>query len=672
MEVPREVLSPGFLVILASLLAAASGLPLVFRILSLRSGQRFSAAAMTVAAALASAGAAWHLASGGEERYSLAWNLPFGPCEIALDPLSALFLFPIFVVPACGAVYALGYWPAEEHPGNVRKLSFFYGLLCASMAWVTLARGAVPFLVGWEVMALSAYFVLTTEDGKEEVREAGTLYMITTHTATLALFGCFSLLRAETGSFLFPAAGSLSPWGAAATAVFLTALLGFGIKAGLMPLHVWLPSAHATAPSHVSAVMSGVILKVGIYGLLRLLSFYSTAPLWWGVAVLALGTVSAVAGVAFAIAQHDLKRLLAYHSIENVGIIAMGIGTALVGRATGNGALVLLGAAGALLHVANHATFKALLFLGAGSVIHRAGTREIDRMGGLAKELPRTAAAFLVGAVAICGLPPLNGFVSEFLVYLGLFRGAVGGEGSAAAVTAVAVPSLALVGGLASACFVKVYGVVFLGESRSAGEGGGGHGAAGEGRPMTAPMAFLALVCVAVGLLPFAAAAPLERVVHSFDAAAAGGGEGLSALAPLGWLAAANLALLLLLAPLAILYLRRRSRFSPATDRTWGCGYLAPTARMQYTASSFADGIVWLFRGILRPSEHRPFVSGLAPRVARYSSHVPEAVLERVYVPALKGANERVKGIRALQGGKVQHYILYILVTLAALLSWPG
>ena len=351
--------------------------------------------------------------------------------------------------------------------------------------------------------------------------------MITTHTGTLALFALFALLRAATGDYLFPGAGSVSAGGAAATWIFAAALFGFGMKAGLMPLHVWLPSAHANAPSHVSAFMSGVILKMGIYGLVRTFSFFSGIPLWWGALVLMLGVASGIAGVAFAIGQHDLKRLLAYHSIENIGIITMGIGVALIGRAVGNPALAFFGMAGALLHVVNHATFKSLLFLAAGSVIHASGTREIDEMGGAARRLPWTSGFFLVGAIAICGLPPLNGFVSEFLIYLGLFTAATEGSGASAAFPALAAPALALIGGLAVACFVKVFGVVFLGSPRSPGAGAGDE----AGRWMLAPMAVLAAICAAIGLAPQSVAGILAAAVSASypDAATPG-----TAFAPSG------------------------------------------------------------------------------------------------------------------------------------------
>lgn len=662
------MVAPGTMMIAASFLAAFSGAPMLLPALSASKGQKLSAFALSLAALLGVGSAVAALHAGSTDAYVVPWTLPFGQAEAALDPLSALFLVPVFLVSGCCAVYGLRYRPADEHPRGARKLAFFLGLLTSAMAWTILARDGILFLVAWEIMALSAWFVLTTDDEAEPVRAAGLLYMVTTHVSTLALFALFAMIAGVSGgSFLFPAAGTLSAEGAYPAALFLVALLGFGLKAGLMPLHVWLPSAHANAPSHVSAIMSGVILKVGVYGLVRTLSFFEGVPAWWGISLLMLGVASAIAGVAFAIAQHDLKRLLAYHSIENVGIIFMGLGVATVGRATGNGALAILGMAGALLHVVNHSIFKALLFLCAGSAIHEAGSREIDRMGGLARRLPRTAAMFLVGAVAICGLPPLNGFVSELLVYLGLFRGVTGTHTAAAAFSALSAPALALVGGLAAACFVKVYGIAFLGEPRfPAFEGG--HG---EPRAMVAPMAVLALLCAAIGLAPQGAVRLVESAVLAWDPLLAAVPGGIGPLAPVRTIALLNLALVALAGAAGWAMLRRIRKGEVAHAATWGCGYLAPTARMQYTASSFGDMLVTMFEGILKPRRHEPGIEGPFPAAARrFGSHVPETVLELGYLPFLRRANEKLSGIRGMQHGMLHRYILYMFVTLAALLLW--
>ncbi len=659
----QELASPCLLIVAAALVAALSGVPLLISPPSggVR-GQRSATALMLIAACTGLTGATLTLLSAASETYQLFWSLPFGRAEIGIDPLSAWFLLPIFLIPGCASLYARGYWPAESHPGNVRRMTFFFGLMTAAMAGVVLARDAVTFLFAWEIMAISAYFLVSTEDEKREVSEAGTLYLITTHIATLGLFALFSLLNLLDGSWLFPATGALDASSPLATAVFLAALFGFGMKAGIMPLHIWLPSAHANAPSHVSAALSGVILKVGIYGLVRTLSFFHGLPLWWGCSVLLLGIVSGVAGVAFAIGQHDLKRLLAYHSIENIGIIAMGLGVALIGRTIDSPAMVLLGMAGALLHVLNHAVFKALLFMGAGSIIHASGTREIDLMGGLGRKLPATALLFGVGAVAICGLPPLNGFVSELLIYLGCFRG-VQGDGSSAAMTALAAPALALIGGLAVACFVKVYGIVFLGMARTH-EHGQGHEA---GWQMLLPMGLLALVCLAVGLFPALLAGLLENASRAFLPAGMPALQPLALLSPFGLVTLMALGLLTLMAALALWYRWRLARAPRGETITWSCGYQRPAPRIQYSASSFAQMLTGLFSFVLRQESQLPVITGPFPRASRFHSHVPEAVLELVYIPALKRLHRRFSGVRRLQGGLLQQYMLYILLTLVAL-----
>src|ERR1035437_8753333 len=354
-------------------------------------------------------------------------------------------------------------------------------------------------------MALAAFFSLSAQDDQRPVREVGYVYMVATRLATLCLIAMFAVLFVATGSFDFAASRPIGP--GAANAILILAIVGFGLKAGVMPMHVWLPGAHANAPSHVSALMSGVLIKMGIYGLVRVFSLFPHPPLWWGQLVLLFGGVSGVLGVAFAISQHDFKRLLAYHSVENIGIICMGLGVALLGRSLGNGALVALGLGGAMLHVWNHGLFKGLLFLSAGSVLHATHTREIDELGGLAKRMPWTALGFLVGAAAICGLPPLNGFISELLVYLGLFRSAALPPGSLWRSAALGAPALALVGALALVCLVKVHGAMFLGDPRSERTAG----ATESSRLILVPMAVLAGLCFVVGLLPWVVAPILDR-----------------------------------------------------------------------------------------------------------------------------------------------------------------
>lgn len=660
-----ELFTPSFLILVATLLAAISGVPLLLpRLLSAAHSQLLSIVVLLCASCCGLAGSVLTLISGRTALYELAWTLPFGPAQYGVDPLSAWFLLPIFFIPGCAALYARSYWHADRNSATVRKMTFFFGLMTASMSGVVLARDGISFLFCWEIMALSAYFLVSTEDTKPEVSAAGTLYMITTHTGTLGLFALFPLLNLLTGSWLFPAAASLPAASGSSTALFLLALFAFGLKAGIMPLHIWLPSAHANAPSHVSAAMSGVILKIGVYGLIRILSFFYGVPLWWGCSVLILGVVSGVIGVAFAIGQHDLKRLLAYHSIENIGIIFMGLGVALIGQTTGSSAMMLLGMSGALLHVLNHAVFKALLFLGAGSVIHATGTREIDLMGGAFRQLPYTALLFGIGSVAICGLPPLNGFISELFIYLGFFQG-IQGEGGAAAAAVLAAPALALIGGLAVACFVKVYGIVFLGVPREK-----AHVARHEaGWQMLLPMLLLAVICIAIGLAPGMTANPLQRVSSSvLPALVRTSGLPLQELAPLTMITLSGIVLLAMIAGITLWYRRRLAGTGYSTTVTWGCGYQRPAPRMQYSASSFAEMLTSLFAFVLKPHSHQlEGINGLFPRTSHFFSHVPEAVLELVYIPVLIRLYHRFSGFRRLQSGILQQYVLYSLITLIAL-----
>lgn len=650
------------LLLLAVVCQALSALPILcFR--GSDAAQRLSVSFIATGSVSGVAGSVLALFKPAANGYLIASGLPFGPFEVGVDPLSAIFLTPTFIVTGCAALYGAGYWPASKHPGTAGKLTFFLGLLAASLTTLFLSRSTVLFLIAWEVLAFAAFFALTTEHGKAPVREAGILYLITAHLGALSLFATVSLLKSATGSYLFPGADTLSGSGALAAGIFLTALFGFGMKAGVMPLHVWLPSAHANAPSHISAVLSGIVLKTGIYGLMRVLSAFAEVPGWWGGTVLALGLFSAVAGVVFAIAQHDLKRLLAYHSIENIGIIMMGLGMALIGVSRGDAALAALGAAGALLHVVNHALFKALLFFAAGSAIHALGTRQIDLMGGVARRLPMSAAFFLVGAVAICGLPPLNGFVSELMIYLGSFGAVRSSDGLAGILPAVSAPVLALVGGLAVACFVKVYGVVFLGLPRSPEHAGGHEGTGG----MLSSMGVLAACCAAIGLAPSLVAVPLENALSVFH-----GGRALpsvASLVPFGWLSLLALGLLLTFAAAGFLLNRRARRYPVQTAQTWGCGYLAPEPTMQYTASSFAATLVSWFEPLLRPERHRKEVKGLFPGPARHESHVPETVLEHGYLPFLEYLFRKASPVRQLQHGRLNLYIAYIFITLVVLLA---
>jgi hydrogenase-4 component B len=642
-------------------LAAVSGLLAMLAGSRTRAADRLFVGLMSFAAALGLTAAFRALTGFETGSWSRAWSVPGGVFAVEVDALSAMFLAQIFLIGALGTLYGAGYWSAEKHPDTAAKLRIFYGWMIAGMALVVIARNCVLFLVGWEVMAIAAFLSITTEDTDENAREVGFVYLVATRVGTLCIFATFAALRLASGSFSLSGIPLLSGT-ALSSAIFVLGLVGFGLKAGLMPLHVWLPGAHANAPSHVSALMSGVLIKMGIYGLMRTSALFQTIPLWWGIVVFSLGMISAVLGVAFAIGQHDLKRLLAYHSVENIGIIAMGFGIALIGRATGHTALVTLGMAGALLHVWNHGLFKALLFFSAGSVIHATHTREIDALGGLGKKLPQTALAFMVGAVAICGLPPLNGFVSELFVYLGMIRAALLDTGTIGIAAGLGVPVLALVGGLAALCFAKVYGVVFLGEPRSS------HGkrAVESPRSMLAPMAVLGALCIAIGALPPLVAPILERATSAWLGTAAR--HDLSALSPLRPVAWVNAALTLAVIGVAMASAKTAWSSRAAHAPTWGCGYPSTSARMQYTASSFAEWIVGIFRFVLRPRREEHELSGPFPKPARFASHVPEVVLDLGIAPASAKLAEIAAWFRWIQRGSVHLYLVYVLGALISML----
>ncbi len=617
------------------------------------------------------------LISGQSQSLRQAWPLlPFGSANMEIDALSAVFVVVIALVTMLAAVYGGEYLQMYAGRTNLGVSWFFFNLLAASMLLVVVARNGVLFLASWELMSLASFFLVTLEDEKESVRRASWIYLVAMHLGTAFLLALFLLLGKNAGSLDFErlSAGTTYPGSTAPSGVlFLLALIGFGTKAGFIPMHVWLPEAHPAAPSHVSAVMSGVMIKTGIYGLLRMLTLLGPPPPWWGWTLVAVGVVSGILGVLYALSQHDLKRLLAYHSVENIGIIALGLGVGILGISYGNPTMAALGFTGGLLHVVNHAVFKSLLFLGAGSVLHATGTGELDRLGGLLRRMPVTGATFLIGAAAISGLPPLNGFVSEFLIYLGAVA-EIGSQASAAPawplMNVLVVGGLALIGGLAAACFSKAFGIVFLGEPRSD-EAIRAHEARAA---MRWPMVVLAGLCVLIGL-----AAPLwPRVLQpAVDVIV---GESRSdvdiALGPLTGIVFGSYILFGLI--VFLVYARRKllagGHHVPMVGveraATWGCGYAAPTPRMQYTASSFARPLTQLFRLFLQPRDEIHPPHGLFPERASLHTHTPDLFRRYIYEPLFLGVAWLASKLHWLQEGRIQIYVLYIAITILVLLIW--
>ncbi len=595
------------------------------------------------------------------------WDVPFGSFFVQVDALSGFFLLPILALSVAAALYGSRYLMAYRARKNLGSSWFFFNLLVASMVLVAVARNGVLFLVAWEVMSLASFFLVTFEDERESVREAGWTYLVATHLGTAFLLALFLLLGRQTGSLDFDRIAASPLSGAAGAGVaFLLALIGFGTKAGFMPFHVWLPEAHPAAPSHVSALMSGVMIKTGIYGLLRTLTFLGEPAAWWGWLLIGIGLASGILGVLFALAQHDLKRLLAYHSVENIGIIALGLGTGLIGLALHQPVLAVLGLGGGLLHVLNHALFKGLLFLGAGAVAHATGTRDIDSLGGLIRRMPWTASLFLVGAVAICGLPPLNGFVSEFLIYLGAFKGM--GQPGVSVWSAGVIAGLAIIGCLATACFTKAFGIVFLGEPRSECARQGHE----VGWAMRAPMIALALGCVTVGFCAPQVVGAMKPVIVGITGLSDGeAARGLAtATESLRSVIPASVVFVLVVGFLLVLRRRLLAGREVTVSGTWDCGYAQPTPRMQYTASSFAQPLTDMFRFFLRTQHRLQAPEGFFPAHASLHTETEDLFHQKLYRPAFRGIEWLLLRLHWLQQGRVQFYILYVAATLLILLVW--
>jgi len=588
------------------------------------------------------------LASGATEKVTASWHLPNALIALRLDALAAAFLLPIVILGALASVYGLEYWPAKHQP-SAGRVRVFKGLLLAGMATVVIAAHAMLFLVAWETMALAAYFLIATEDTDAEVRSAAWLYLIATHIGTLTLFALFVVMRAERGTFV------LGPIGVAAgtvttSVILLLAVAGFGFKAGIVPLHFWLPGAHANAPSHVSALLSGAMLNVGVYGIIRTILFLPTPPLWWGGLLVVAGLTSALVAITLAVSQADMKRTLAYSSIENIGIIIVAVGLFVIGRATGVAAIAALGLAAAIAHVWNHSLFKGLLFLCAGSVLHATGTRRIDRMGGLLRCMPTTGTAFVIGAAAAAALPGANAFVSEAMLYLALLR-----EGTRGSIATLAAAVIALVGALAVACFVRLTGAMFLGAPRS----DAATGAHEAPFLMRAPLVILAGACIALGVFPLAIGSALGTVT---------GNPG--AIAPFLRALGAPLQIAMVATAATLGALIAVTRQSPRRV-TWDCGYAQPTARMQYTARSLSE---WMTSGLLprflRPAVRITTATALHPMTASFAVDVDEPFADRVLQPFAAKWAARAMRLRWLQQGRLSLYLLYIFVALLAGVAW--
>jgi formate hydrogenlyase subunit 3/multisubunit Na+/H+ antiporter MnhD subunit len=582
--------------------------------------------------------------------------VPYGALSLRLDALAAVFLMPVGVVGASCALHGAAVGRGEAPPSWTSLAAF--DLLLASMALITVASNLVLFLVAWEAMTLFSYALVVTDHDSRAVRGAGFLYLVAAHLATAALLILFVTLAAASGSW------GMTPGNAAWHApgwLFLLALVGFGTKAGVAPFHVWLPDAHASAPGHVSALMSGVMVTLGFYGLARFLPMLGPATPAQGYALLALGGAGALGGILLALVQRDVKRILAYSTVENAGLVTLALGVGRLGQAFGRMDVAVLGWTAALLHIWNHALFKSLLFQGIGALAHAVHDRDLERWGGLMRRAPLIGVLVVVGAGAIGGLPGLNGFVGEWLIFRAMFAGGLALHGGARVAMVVGIAGLALTAALALACYGRLVGVGLLGMPRSAAAERMG----APSRLQVAPMAFLAMLCAVGAWLPVLLVAALRPAVAGLvPDADAGFAAGL--VAPL-----VGVALLVAVTIGAIVGLRRALDIGRTVRRamTWDCGYAHPDPRMQYTASSVSELSARMFSPLLRPRVERRGLDDPWPASAAWSSRTSDRTVTEVYRPALAHLTGLMERLRNLQEPRVTTYLRYVVLALLAVLA---
>ena len=604
--------------------------------------------------------------------YSHASSFPLMSISFAVDQLSGFFIFVISLIALVTSLYGLGYAKYFFKKYNIGSLGFFYNSFIAGMLIVVSASNAIFFLIAWEIMSLASYFLVIFENNERENIRAGNIYFIMTHSGTAFIILAFLLLYGVTGTFDFGMMkehiGNITPL--TKNLVFVLALIGFGIKAGIIPLHIWLPGAHPAAPTHVSALMSGVMIKTGIFMFIKIfVDILPNPPVWWGGVILIIGAISALLGVLYALTEHDIKRLLAYHSIENIGIILLGLGSGLIFLSLDMKALAIIGFTAALFHTLNHAIFKALLFLSAGSVILKVHTRNMEEYGGLIRYMPQTAFFFLVGAMAISALPPFNGFFSEWLTFQSLFEGIRILDTSVRWIFILAAGVLAFTGGFAAACFVKAFGVTFLARPRSVAV----FQAKDPNFLLKIGMAVLATLTVIIGIFSGSIAKILTGVVtnligvHALPPAASLGGMTVLSLAPYLFIGLAS--------AIAIVFFISRfaSRNQKVTlARTWDCGGdLAP--RMEITATGFSRSIIMVCKGLLKSSkqtstEHHDSAMRYFPQIRTVTIHTADIYREYIYSPIEAVATAISERIKRVQSGNLNAYVSYIFLVLIFLL----
>jgi hydrogenase-4 component B len=583
------------------------------------------------------------------------------PVAISIDRLSAFFILVINFTMLTGLLYALGYLKPYHDKKNSTEIAFHYFnyiWLHLSMLFVCMFRDALAFLIVWEIMSLSSFFLVIFESEKETTMRTGLKYLVQMHIGFAFILAAFLFSFQQSGiAFSFDGLSAYF-YSHRPFTLFLVFFIGFGIKAGFIPLHSWLPHAHPAAPSHISGVMSGVMIKMGIYGILRVLTYIHTDLIPIGLFLLSVSLISGILGVTFAIVQHDLKKLLAYHSIENIGIIGIGIGLGVLGIGLNIPVLAVLGFAGGILHILNHSLFKSILFFASGNVYSQTHTRVIDHLGGIIKKMPKTAFFFLLGAIAICGLPPFNGFISEFLIYSGMFKSLHNGDLQTNLVILGSIVGLVLIGGLAIFCFTKVFSVVFLGNSRS----NNTDLATEVGKNMLVPNLLISLMILFIGFLPFLIIKPLSNVVSIFvkDTSAL-----QSAFIPLTNISISSLAILIIVCALWYIRYLVQKHSSISYGPTWGCGYTAANPSVhQYTSTSFANNLGELTGSVthIKKNFNRFTEVDIFPTGQKFETHSSDTFeLNLVKIPARK-ILAFMKRSAIFHTGNLQHYLLYALI----------
>jgi len=602
--------------------------------------------------------------------YSFAGSLITGKIPVRIDALSGWFILIISFSFVTGAFYGLQYMkPYRSQTANLSIHSISYILLFAALISICSLQNSIAFLIAWEIMAIGCFLVIIFEHYKKNTISAGINFLIQSHVCIMFLTLGFIWVALKMNSYDFNAIRdfSLSNPMLSGVALFLCFFIGFAIKAGFVPFHTWLPYAHPAAPAHISAVLSSVIIKIGIYGILRMLLLIKTDYTLIGYVILFFSLVSGIYGVMLAILQHNLKKLLAYHSIENIGIIGIGIGLGCIGMGKGNNVLIVLGFAGALLHTLNHSLFKSILFYAAGNVYQSAHTMNIEQLGGIGKRMPHTSLLFLISALAICGLPPFNGFVSEFIIYNGMFAGLKDTAFSFLLSIASSLFSLALIGGLALLCFTKAFGAVFLGTPRSFFKQAHEEANLGKLIPMYAGTALILLI----GMFPKFFVKTAIQPVHLFVQPLNTNTIVFSITHPITMIGYSAIGFTILASLIFIIRKRLTLSKPQRSEVTWGCGYVAPTNKMQYTASSFIRAYRKLIEPVLSIHKKKIPITAVFPITGCQETHAYDKLEEWLIDNPLRQLKHFFNRFTFLQNGNPQFYILYGLIFISLVLGVP-